>query len=136
MATMAFLKAGLALGDPALTERGVAALRANHHYLSKFAYACPSLVMAMQFHLGDPVEVVIVGDRTAPDTRALRAAVDGQFPPHRVVLNVHDGNAEAFSALTGIAKGKTKIDGKAAAYVCRRGVCEAPITDPAELRQR
>jgi hypothetical protein len=31
------------------------------------------------------------------------------------------------------AAGKTAVDGKAAAYVCRNFTCDAPTTDPADL---
>ena len=29
--------------------------------------------------------------------------------------------------------GRTPVDGRAAAYVCRNLVCERPVTDPAEI---
>ena len=32
-----------------------------------------------------------------------------------------------------LLEARQKLDGRATAYVCRRGVCRTPVTDPAEL---
>jgi uncharacterized protein len=95
--------------------------------------ACPSLVLALQFHLADPREVVIAGEPGDPRTQALLAAVWRQFPPHRVVALVHDGNRKALAALSPVFRDKEPVRSVPAAYVCRRGVCEAPVTDAAKL---
>jgi len=87
-------------------------------------------VLALQFHLGDPREVVVVGERDDPRTQRFLQRVRAQFPPHRVVALVHRGNRERLRALADIFQGKEPVGGAPAAYVCRRGVCEAPVLDP------
>ncbi len=133
MAAMAFLRGGLLLGDEALYEVGVQALRANAAALREMPAACSGLVLALQFHLGDPREIVIAGEPDDPRTQALLAAVRGRFAPHVVVALVHHGNRDALLELSEVFRGKTPVDGVPAAFVCRRGVCEAPVTDPARL---
>jgi len=135
-AANAMLRAGLLLGDEPLYQRGVAVLRANREALAKAPTAVPSLVLALQFHLGDPREVVIAGQPDDPRTTALREAAWRTFPAPQVVALVHEGNRQALEKLSPVFAGKTPIDGVPAAYVCRRGVCEKPITDPAALRNR
>ena len=74
-----------------------------------------------------PVEVAVVGpagpDRDALEDRARRI-------PGAVVL-VADGPRRDLPLL----EGRTAVDGRAAAYVCRNLVCERPVTDPVEMGQ-
>jgi uncharacterized protein YyaL (SSP411 family) len=110
------------------------ALRANHAVLERTPVACPSLVLALQFHQGDPREVVIAGDLSDARTQALLDAVRASFPAAYVVTVVHDGNRAALSQISKVFEGKLPVGGVPAAYVCRRGVCEAPVTDAAKLK--
>ena len=45
------------------------------------------------------------------------------------VVVVSDGPCDDIPLLSG----RTAVDGRPAAYVCRRLVCERPVTDPADL---
>jgi uncharacterized protein len=130
--TLALLRGGLLLGDEALYERGVAALRANHGLLAAAPAAAPGLVAALQFHLAEPREIVIAGAPGDPRTQALLRAA-WTMPGAAVMGCVHDGNRTALEALSPVFVDKRPVDGAPAAYVCRRGACEAPITDPARL---
>ncbi|HEU4420357.1 MAG TPA: thioredoxin domain-containing protein, partial [Planctomycetota bacterium] len=132
----ACLRAGLLLGDDQLYEMGVGGLRANHLLLLNSPAACPALVVALQFHLADPREIVVAGEPGDARTRALLEAAWRAFPDHHVIALVHDGNRKALAALSKVFDGKEPRDGVPAAYVCRRGVCDAPVTDPAKLLVR
>ncbi|HEX5051441.1 MAG TPA: thioredoxin domain-containing protein [Planctomycetota bacterium] len=133
VAALAFLRAGLLLGEPALYDRGVAALRANHELLARSPGSVPSLVLALQFHLADPREVVVAGEPGDARTQALLHSAWRAFPGAHVTALVHDGNREALARLSKVFDGKLPQAGVPAAYVCRRGLCEAPVTDPARL---
>ncbi len=134
MAGLAFLRAGTVLGDTKLYDRGVAVLRSNHALLQRSPAAASSLVLALQLHVGEPREVVIAGAPEDPRTQALLQAAWRSVPDHHMVVNVHAGNRDALVELSPIVEGKTERDGAPAAYVCRRGVCDAPVSSPAELR--
>jgi uncharacterized protein YyaL (SSP411 family) len=133
MAAHSFLRAGLLLGDEELYGIGMGVLRANAALLERMPIACPSLVLALQFHLGDPREVVIAGEPDDAATKEMLKVVRRQFPPHRVVVLLHKGNRKALEAMSPLFQGKEEMDGPTA-YVCRRGVCEAPVTDPKRLK--
>ena len=49
--------------------------------------------------------------------------------PNRVVALVQPG----LEKLLPLAAGKTPVDGKPAAYVCRDFACQAPTTDPRDV---
>jgi uncharacterized protein YyaL (SSP411 family) len=133
MIARACLRAGLLLGDESLYATGVGVLRANHAVLEAQPVGCPSLVLSLQFHQADPREVVIAGEPGDPRTVALLAAARA-FPAHRVVAVVHAGNRDALRRLSPVFEGKEPVNGVPAAYVCRRGACEKPVTDPVKLR--
>ena len=81
----------------------------------------------------DAREVVVVGEPLDPRTVALRRKVQRSYPPHHGLVLVHDANREALEKLSVLVEGKTAEDGVPAAYVCRHGACEAPVTDPDAL---
>jgi len=132
-AATALLRCGLLLADEELYAAGVRALRANAQLIREAPANSSSLVLALQFHLADPREVVIAGEPGDPRTTALLQAAWRAVPGHRVVALVHDGNREALAKLSPVFDGKQPVNGVPAAWVCRRGVCEAPVTDPAKL---
>jgi len=132
--TRAFLRLGLLLGDEARYEVALGALRANHGLLSTAAAAAPSLMAAAQVHLAEPREVVIAGPPEDPRTRALLAVAWRAAPRPGVVGLVHAGNRAALEELSSVFAGKLASGEAPQAYVCVRGRCEAPVSDPDALR--
>ncbi len=80
---------------------------------------------AAEAMLDGPLEIAVVGP-AGPDRDALAARA--RRVPGAVVV-VADGPREDVPLLVG----RTAVDGRAAAYVCRHQVCERPVTDPADL---
>jgi uncharacterized protein YyaL (SSP411 family) len=80
--------------------------------------------------LAKPLQIVLVGDKSAEDFAGLRHAVYSASLPNRVVLALAPGE----SLPTGHpAYGKGLVGGHAAAYVCDGPVCSLPLTEPAAL---
>ena len=87
---------------------------------------------ALSFALNEPPEIAIVGDSQAGDTQALLQIVRNGYRPHQVVaLSQPDRTGSAIPLL----QDRTMVAGRATAYVCRRFVCQRPVTDPAALQQ-
>ena len=128
LAASAFLRGGLLLGDERLYGYGVDVLRAYHKLLLDSPSSAPSLLIAAQFHLGKPKEVVIAGDPSDARTHKLLHAAWNAFPQPRVVTLLHDGNRAALEKISPVFRGKHPLAGPAA-YVCERGTCLAPVTD-------
>jgi uncharacterized protein YyaL (SSP411 family) len=102
--------------------------------MSKFMSEYPSgfgewLNVASFMH-SEPREIALIGsdEEIAP---LLDAAREG-YRPFQVVA-AGEGGAEGGVPLL---ENRTQIDGKATAYVCRRFVCQAPVTDPQELARQ
>jgi uncharacterized protein YyaL (SSP411 family) len=84
------------------------------------------LLRALDFHLSPTREVALIGDDLAP----LAAVVRSDLRPHLVLAGGVEG-----TALPEVLAARTAIDGQAAAYVCERFSCRAPVTDPASLSE-
>ncbi|MER6051084.1 thioredoxin domain-containing protein [Streptomyces sp. NPDC001793] len=89
---------------------------------------------AAEAALDGPREVAVVGPPDDPATRALhRAALLGTAPGTVVALGA-PGEDDAVEVPLLMAR--PLVDGRPAAYVCRRFACEQPTTDPEELAER
>jgi uncharacterized protein YyaL (SSP411 family) len=84
--------------------------------------------------LDNTLQLVVIGQRGKPDTDALlRAAAQAPAPP--MVLAVVPPSGDSSLAPSHPAFGKTQLDGKATAYLCRGPTCSLPMTDPDMLSQ-
>jgi uncharacterized protein YyaL (SSP411 family) len=94
------------------------------------------LIAALQRGVGPSLEVVIAGEPKADDTNALLSTVRGMYLPQAAVLLVPPGEeGAAIRKLAPFAESYERVDGKAAAYVCRDFTCQLPTTDPAKLEE-
>ena len=127
------LRLAVLTGEAAYESRALTALRPLADLLGRHPTAFGRFLCALDFHLGPKVEVALVspGAGAAP----LAAEVFGRFLPNRVVAGMVAGDASAAAGLP-LLEGRTLVDGKATAYVCRNYACELPVTDPAALARQ
>ncbi len=79
-------------------------------------------------------QVVIVGSRSAPDTRALLDTVERRYLPFALVVVCEPGDSQRrLAALAPFLASMTMREGRATAYVCRDFTGREPTTDPARL---
>ncbi|MBP9663484.1 MAG: thioredoxin domain-containing protein [Pyrinomonadaceae bacterium] len=84
---------------------------------------------ALEFHLADTKEIVVVGD-TGSD---LARETLSQYLPNAVVAISADPGSD--TSATPLFEGRAAVEGKATAYVCENFVCQRPVTAVRELRQ-
>ena len=96
----------------------------------------PQMLAALHFLQQGGGQVVIVGNSKEADTMALLREVQSRFLPWLVLIQVDAGDdSEETLRLLPTLTGKTIIQNRATAYVCRQQTCLEPTTDPAELAQ-
>ncbi len=77
-------------------------------------------------------QIVVIGPASNPRTHEFAQAVLGRSLPNRMLIVV---SPDAQLPAGHPAFGKTMLNGQPVAYVCNRGTCSAPITNPVTLSQ-
>ncbi|MDQ3753031.1 MAG: thioredoxin domain-containing protein [Actinomycetota bacterium] len=119
-------------GDSSYEGHGLAIIRLMRDAAARSPLGVGHLLGAVDFYTAMPAEIVIVGDAAGPDTAELLGAVRDRFIPNKVVI-VGDGPTEGSTPEIPLLHGRSKRNGKATAYVCRRGTCKYPVDTPQEL---
>jgi uncharacterized protein YyaL (SSP411 family) len=92
--------------------------------------ALPQMLAACEWLLGEPREIVLVGDRRDAGTEALLRALHSRFVPNRVIMLLDSPETRrALAARIPSIDSMEKIDGRASAYVCRNYTCQLPVTE-------
>ena len=121
-AAYGLLRLAALTGEHEYETRAVSVLRLLHELAPKHPQAFGHLLQALDFHLSPVREVALVGDDLEPLERVVR----GAFRPHLVLAG---GRADGVPLL----EHREPVNGRAAAYVCERFTCKAPVTEPREL---
>jgi len=112
-------------------ETGKAFSEAIERSPSNFSQA----LIALQFAQGDSVEIVVVGDPQADDTREMLQHINQVYKPGKVVLLKDPGAPERVAALAPFTKEQGMVAGKATVYICRNFACQQPINSLEELKK-
>jgi uncharacterized protein YyaL (SSP411 family) len=110
-------------------ERAGAVLASVSGFVRRAPGQFPQLLMALDYARGDAKAVAVIGPAGDALRKDLLAAVRSGFRPRQVVAAGAPG-----SSGPALLKQKGLLAGRAAAYVCERGVCREPTSDPARVR--
>ncbi len=121
-AAFGLLRLALLSGEGEYERHALGVLALLAPMAARYPLAFGHALRALDFHLAPVREVAIVG----PGAEPLLRVVHGAYRPHVVLAG---GVADGVPLL----EGRTPVQGRAAAYVCERFVCQAPVTSAAEL---
>jgi hypothetical protein len=132
VAALNLLRLGRLTGKGKIEARGEDLLKNWVARVDHYPSAYSQFLIALDYALGKKTEVVLVGEKNDPTTAELLTPLRLRFLPDTVVLLRHpdDGGLDAVSDLTA---GKEKIEGKAAAYLCRERSCLQPVSKAGDL---
>ena len=94
------------------------------------------MLQALDFHLGETKQVVVVTPEDRAQAAELLAELRASFVPNRVLSVVAESEISEHSDSIPLLEGKRAIGGKATAYVCKQRVCKLPTSDPAVFRDQ
>ncbi|MFQ5600546.1 MAG: thioredoxin domain-containing protein, partial [Candidatus Krumholzibacteriia bacterium] len=99
--------------------------------------ALPAMMVALDFHLSSPRQIIIAGRPNAPDTGELLKTVHERFLPHRILLLADGGEAQKRLATSLPFLETLRMEsGRATAYVCQNYACQLPVTTAADLAKQ
>jgi uncharacterized protein YyaL (SSP411 family) len=111
-------------------ERAVEVFRLAMPHVERAYHGFGQLLCALDLYLSPPVEVAVIGVADDPAAAELADAARAGFHP-TAVYAFGDGLSARGLALL---EGKGLVGGRPAVYVCERFACQAPVTDPAQVR--
>ncbi len=140
VAALNLLRLAQLRSDKQLEDRGRKTLDAFTATVNHFASAMPQLLVALDFSLSKPRQIVIAGPPSQgsgaasktdnAQTKALLKEVNRHFLPNKIVILADGGAGQKFFSENNEAIGAmSPVDGKPAAYVCENFTCKAPVTE-------
>ena len=119
--------------NPKLEEKAVDAIQAFALQIERAPADYCLLMSAVDFGVGPSYEVVIAGDLSTDDTRAMLSALRPVFIPNKVVVFRPPGESPEILQVAEYVRYNTVRNGKATAYVCLDYYCELPTNDSKQM---
>lgn len=102
--------------------------------LSQDPASLAQMLVALDYALSKPKQIVIAGDPSAKDTRAMLRLVHERLIPGKILLLADGGKGqETLARRLPFLNGITRKQNKTTAYVCIDYACELPTNDPVSL---
>jgi uncharacterized protein YyaL (SSP411 family) len=136
IAALNLLRLAQIRGSKEWQERGQKTIAAFASTLATFPSAMPQMLVALDYSLSKPRQIVIAGKLDIPKTKMLLAEVRRHFLPTTILLFADgaDGQKYLGEKLEAI-RAMSMVEGKPAAYVCENFTCKAPVTDRQQLSE-
>lgn len=111
-------------------------MQAFEKRLLQSPHAMPQMMVAVNFHLDKPKQILLAGTGESAHTRALLSEVHKRFIPNKILLLADGGKAQQrLSASLDILNSIRPIDGKTTAYICENYVCNLPTNEVSVVAQ-
>ena len=127
------LRLAVITGDGDLERRAVTSMRSTMTLMSQYPMGAGHWLSALDFYLATVKEIAIIGDG-GDGARELALEVYRHYLPNRVLvgLRVDDDTTAELPLL----KDRSRIEGRATAYVCRNYTCDLPVNEPEALARQ
>jgi uncharacterized protein YyaL (SSP411 family) len=120
-------------GEDRYREQAVTAMRSMRDPMADHPAGFEAWLCALDFYLAEAKEIVVIGQATDPRTEALLATIQARYLPHKVMLAIEPGELAGPGGIP-LLEGRTLKEGKPTAYLCHNYACQAPTTEPDELK--
>jgi uncharacterized protein YyaL (SSP411 family) len=117
------------VGDARFLDAAERTLRCFSGAMQAQPFGFAHMLAAADLYQQKPREIVVVGRADDPARRALLARLHQEFIPDKIIVAVEPDATDRLP----VAEGKTQVDGRTTAYVCRAYTCSPPATGWDEL---
>jgi uncharacterized protein YyaL (SSP411 family) len=135
LAAELLLRLGDLIGSEEDIRRGTWVLESLGEPLARYPSAFGHALGAAELAVHGATEVAIVGTQGEADFEALVREAASQYLPS-LVLAAGGAGAAGTGESVPLLRDRGLIDGRAAAYVCRGNVCDAPVGDARSLGEQ
>lgn len=120
--------------DAGLSQKTDEQLQAFAGSVQKYPSGHALFLIALDYVISAPSEIVLAGDPNKPDLLAMKEKLQRRFMPHAIyMLHPSTEQGEAARKLIPLLRDKVVLGGRATAYICENFACHAPVTDLDEL---
>ena len=130
MAASVLLKLSLLMGDGNYWRIAEESIATMSKFMSQYPSGFAQWLNAASFLLSEPREIALIGNHE--ELAPLLEVIRNHYRPFQVVAAGDGGEGAPLPLL----ENRFRVDGKGTAYVCRRFICQAPVTDPQELARQ
>ena len=132
IAALSLLRLSLLTGNEDYRRRAITVLRLLADQIRRYPSAFGMALTALDFYLGTPVEVALVGDSTNLAMAELQRALWEKYLPNRVIALCMERFAES-SKVIPLLRNRDTLATEPTAFVCQNYTCQAPARTAAEL---
>jgi uncharacterized protein YyaL (SSP411 family) len=129
MAATILLKLSLYTGDTRYWKIAETAVASMAKAIAQAPTGFAQWLVAATFILSEPQELAIVGEPGRADTAAMLDVLRRAYRPNLIVAAGGESTGETIPLMAQ----RPMIEDRATAYLCRRFMCKAPVTEPEQL---
>jgi len=116
--------------DNKLMEMAVRSLAYFGERIKQAPQAMPQFLVAVDFSLSEPKQIIIAGSQSDPHTKELLQEVHSHFIPNKIILLADgDKSQKTLASYIPFIENVTTRDGKSTAYICENFTCQLPTFD-------
>ena len=128
------LRQGRMTGNEKLAAFAEKTISAFGTHLGQMPTAMPQMLVALQFALAMPKQIVIAA-KSKEEAGELLGIIHGRFTANKVLLLADGGPGQQWlGERWEFMKSIGPVEGRPTAYVCENSTCQLPVTDPDKLR--
>jgi hypothetical protein len=134
-ATMVLLKLALLSGNNSFRAMAEKSLVSAGPVMAQHPSAFSFRLCALDFYMGSPKEIAIVGPANDTDTLKLLDVLYRDWIPN-MVFAASDPDDPFPADNIPLLENRSMIDSRPTVYVCEKKVCKSPVSDPESLEEQ